>query len=244
MNKKELMKTVQYLLILMLMFGLGENSLYGQKMREGIIKMEVVDAKASQPEMQQMIGAMKGSTQEIHFNQEKQHIVMSMMGGLMTTNIYQEYSKKGMETYLDMMGQKIKMVLTPEQAEAQEQASEEILKTNPIQYDRNATKEILGYTCTKAKMNLESNGQKMQMVFWLTKEIDLPKAFVQNLNNIQFDGAPLAMEMNMGPMTLIYEAVEISKTLGPGFYKKPSGEYKEMSMEDLQKMGMGGQLGF
>ncbi len=215
-----------------------------QKMKEGVIKMEVVDVQTTQAEMQQMIGAMKGSTQEIRFNQEKQHIVMSMMGGMMQTNVFQEFNKKGMETYLDMMGQKIKMVMTPEQAIEQEKASAEMLAENPIKYDKSSTRQILGYECTKATMEAETNGQKMKMVFWLTDKIDLPKAFVQNISHVNFEGAPLAMEMNMGPMTLVYEAVEVSKKLGPDFYQKPSGDYKEMSVEDLQKMGMGGQLGF
>lgn len=216
----------------------------GQTMKQGTIKMEVIDVTTTQAEMQQMIGAMKGSTQEIQFDQEKQHIKMAMMGGLMETNMYQDFSTKGMETYLDMMGQKIKMVITPEQAVEQEKASEELLGDNPIKYDKSDVKEILGHKCFKGTLATETNGQVLKMVFWLTNEIEVPQAFVQNMNSLKFEGTPLEIMMDMGQMTMTYQAVEVSKNLGPDFYKKPAGDYKQMSMEDLQKMGMGGQLGF
>ena len=215
-----------------------------QKMKQGMIKMEIIDVQTDQAEMQQMVGAMKGSTQEIYFDQEKQHMIMSMMGGMMKTQVFSEFAKKGSESYIDMMGQKIKMVISPELAAEQEKMSAEMMSENPIKYFRNEKKEILGHNCYKGSITTDNEGQPIEMVFWITEDIQLPKSYVQNFNHLKFEGAPLEFSMSMGPLKLVYQAVEISDKLSPNFFKKPEGEYKEMSMEELQKMGMGGQFGF
>jgi hypothetical protein len=78
----------------------------------------------------------------------------------------------------------------------------------------------------------------------VTEEIKVPNSFVQNLNQMQLAGTPLQWIVDAGMMKMTFEATEISKELAGDFFSKPAGDYKEMSMEQLQQMGMGGQLGF
>ncbi len=220
------------------------SGIYAQDMKEGVIKMEIVDVKTSQSDMEQMVQMMKGSTHEIHFDQDKQRIKMNMMGGLMETNMYQRFDEKEMETYMDMMGQKIKMVMDPEQIAKQEQASQQLIDQDQIKYDKSDTKDILGHKCYKAVLKGGTEGQEVQITFYISDRIAVPRAFVQNMNHLKLEGAPLEIIMDMDMMSLTYRAVEISDELADDFFEKPTGEYKEMSMEELQKMGMGGQLGF
>ena len=82
------------------------------------------------------------------------------------------------------------------------------------------------------------------MTFYVTDQIQVPQAFIQNVNHINLKGTPLQWNLDAGEMQMTYEAREISDKVATDFFTKPSGEYKEMSMEQLQQMGMGGQMGF
>ncbi|NND04924.1 MAG: hypothetical protein HKN87_00970 [Saprospiraceae bacterium] len=216
-----------------------------QSMDKGVIKMELVDVKVSKPEMQQMVGAMKGSTQEISFDKSKQKVVMDMMGGMMKIQMYQDFDDQTMVNYMDMMGQKIKTSISSEELEKQKKASEEMMGDSKVVYDKSDTKEILGYTCHKASLETSAQGNKLSMTFYVTDDIQVPQAFIQNVNHINLKGTPLQWELDAGQMQMTYEAKEISEKVADDFFAKPSGDYKEMSMEQLQQMGVGGgQMGF
>ena len=115
---------------------------------------------------------------------------------------------------------------------------------NKIVYDKSVKKTILGKECYKATLESEANGQKLHLELYITEDIEVPNSFVQNLNQMKIAGTPLEWIMDAGVMTMTFQATEISGTLAKDFFTRPEGEYKEMSMEQLQQMGMGGQLGF
>ncbi|MBK8506297.1 MAG: hypothetical protein IPL46_31310 [Saprospiraceae bacterium] len=229
------------MLILILSF---TSSLLGQQMSQGTVKFAVTDVQTTSTEMQQMIGSMKGMSQVIEFDGKHQRVTMDMMGGLMKIKTYWDATTNVTETYMDMMGQKIKTVMSGEDMDKLKAESADMMKGNEIKYDKNDRKKILGRDCYKATFESETNGQKFSMVLYVTEEIKVPNSFVQNLNQMQLVGTPLQWIMDAGMMKMTFEATEISKELAGDFFSKPEGEYKEMSMEQLQQMGMGGQLGF
>jgi len=86
----------------------------------------------------------------------------------------------------------------------------------------------------------------MEMTTYLTEEIELPAIHLQQFQGLQLKGAPMYIYMDMGMMKMTMEVTSISKVVDESvFVKPPEGEYKEMSLEELQQMGMGsGGFGF
>ena len=75
-------------------------------LKQGYVKMTLTDIKSSDSEMAPMLEVMKGSTNEIYFDEQKQKVEINMMSGMMLMRIYQNIGGKTSETYMDMMGQK------------------------------------------------------------------------------------------------------------------------------------------
>ncbi len=218
--------------------------LNGQVLQKGTIKMEISDVKTDNTDLQQMVSAMKGTMIHIQFADKKQQVSLEMMGGLMKTNTYVDLHTKSSESYMDMMGQKIKMVIGAEDMETQADATKQMLGEEGITYDRTQTKEILGYPCYKASGEIKTNGQTIKLVFWITDMIKVPQTYVQNLQALELKGTPLETHADMGMMEMTYVATEVEKTLKDDFFKRPDGDYKEMTLEELKQMGMSGQMGF
>ena len=234
------------LLLILPLFVLTAYSGWSQKtLKHGYVKMTLTDIKSSDSQMAPMLDVMKGSTNEIYFDEQKQKVEINMMNGMMLMRVYQNIGGKTSETYMDMMGQKIKTEFSQEQLQQQIDASEELLGDAKVVYDKSDTKDILGYKCHRGSIEYDAEGQNVKMTFYLTPEIRVPQVYVQNLNGLKLEGTPLAMTIDMGGMmSMTYEAQEISDKLAPDFFDKPDGNYQEMTMEQLQKLGMGGQLGF
>lgn len=209
------------------------------QMTEGVIKMSVTDVSVSDPQMQPMIEMMKTTKQEIHFNQKRQKVIVDMSMG-MKTQTFQDAESNEAVTYMDMMGMKMKM--TKNLGDVGDELSG-ALDGVKIEYDKGDKKTILGRDCYKGEANFSLNGQQFKMLLYLTDEIKVPESFVQNFESIKLEGAPLYMKLDLGIMSMTYEAQEISDKLDPNFYTKPTGEYQEMTEEMLKQMG-GGQLGF
>ncbi|MCB0685019.1 MAG: hypothetical protein KDC53_00800 [Saprospiraceae bacterium] len=218
--------------------------LQAQLMNKGTIKFEVTDVQTNNPDMQQMIGSMKGMAQTLQFDGAQQQMTVDMMGGLMRINTFWTGANSTVETYMDMMGQKIKTIMSNEDVEKMRKESEAMIKSEDIKYDKSVTKKILGKDCYKAYYETDANGQKFSMEMYVTEDIKVPNSFLQNLNQIELKGTPLMWIMDAGMMKMTFMATDISKDLGSDFFKKPEGAYQEMSMEQLKQMGMGGQIGF
>ncbi|NND35082.1 MAG: hypothetical protein HKN76_21025 [Saprospiraceae bacterium] len=211
-------------------------------MTQGTITMEITDVQVDNPEMEQMVGAMKGTNQMIQFDQQHQKVTIDMMGGLVKVRTFQDFDKGTSENYMDMMGQKIKM--ESQDIEETKKQAKDILGDTKVVYDKSDKKTILGKNCHKASLTVDVEGQTMKMEFYITDEIKVPQAFIQNMGGIELSGTPLQTIMDMGVMKLTYTATDISNEVDPGFFTKPEGDYKQMSAEELKQMGLGGQLGF
>ena len=61
----------------------------------------------------------------------------------------------------------------------------------------------------------------------------------------RLDGTPLSMTTDVGVMKMTFEATEVKTKVDPSVFEVPEGDYKEMSMEELQQLGMSpGSFGF
>jgi len=60
------------------------------------------------------------------------------------------------------------------------------------------------------------------------------------VQDMKFPGAPLMMIVDMGPMQMTLKATELLTEVDPSVFEAPEGNYKEMTMEELQGMGLDG----
>ncbi|MBX2816792.1 MAG: hypothetical protein KTR24_12365 [Saprospiraceae bacterium] len=238
------MNTIQKLCATILLLGLFWMTSNAQ-VQEGHLKMEITDVQVEKEEMQQMTQMMQGSTQDIYFTQEKQKVVIGMMSGMLSIQVYQDFGEDSFETYMDMMGNKIKTVMNADELKEQNKQAAELMGDAQVVYDKSDKKNIIGYDCHKATMKFEANGSAMELVLYVTDEIKVPQAYIQNLSHVQLDGTPMEMTIDVGGlMKMTYTAKELTKAIPDNFFVKPAGDYKTMTMEELQKMGLGGGFGF
>jgi hypothetical protein len=225
-----------YLFLLFMIFTIGSLSAQ-KKLTEGVILMELTDIKSDDPSMAAMLGGMRGSTQEIVFNPEKQRSSMSMMGGLVNTTVFFDSKSNESRTYMDMMGNKI-MIRTP--TENQEENND-----FNIQVDKSKTKKINGYNCHKVVMTPKTNeGQSMELIMYVTEEIAVISSVSSQFNTSAIKGTPLEMSINAEGMTMTFTCKKVDEKLPKDPFKEPTG-YKEMTMEEFQKsMGNMGGFGF
>jgi len=206
--------------------------------------MEITDVQFGQSEADQIAGAMKGSVQEIYFTPKMQKIVIDMMGGMVKMQTYQDFQNETYENYMDMMGQKIKMIIGMEELKEKRQEMETLSSESKVTYDKSDTKTIIGYKCYKAIVAIPTgDGTDFNLEMYVTDKIKVPQISVQDLEYLNLEGTPLELIMDMGMMSLTYTAISFSEDFNMDIFKKPEGDYKVMSMEDLQKMGMGNFMG-
>ena len=68
---------------------------------------------------------------------------------------------------------------------------------------------------------------------------------MQQLPGLELSGTPLSMTMDMGLVKMTFEASEVNTDVDPSVFEIPKGDYKEMSLEELQQLGMSpGSFGF
>lgn len=225
----------------------------------GSVEYKFQDVEMNIPEgedaagMDQMKQLFDQMTMVYYFKPGKQVMKMSMMGMMDITQIFEN---GGQIQYMDMMGQKMKIVTDAEALKKMGIEKDKIKDMMKVTYDENDTKDILGYHCYRADMDMdmskiaEMTGEEvgedvmdevgeMTMSFYITEEIDMGEVNMQQIQGLEMKGAPLEMVMSMGEMmTMKFVAVNIDKQVDPANFNAPPGEYIEMSQEDLMKMGM------
>ena len=106
---------------------------------------------------------------------------------------------------MEMMGQKFKLDIS------QEEMQEMVLKQeSPKVKYVDGTKEIAGYTCKKAEVEME--GFEGVTTFYYTEEI--PAVSVKGMESLKLKGMFMAYEGKMEGMTMKIEVTKINK--GPG----------------------------
>ena len=204
------------------------------QLNEGHIKFEI-DASANTPEMEMAVGMMQGSTMDIYFSKNNSHSELNMGTMMKVNTIVQGESGDVLVLMSGMMGN----IATPTSLDAlKEKADSKEAPNFDIELTKK-TKTIAGYKCSKAIM-INEDGDEMNI--WYTSDI------VVNTKGQSFDyekipGFPLAFEANANGLLLTFSAVEVIVGLDKEKKKEvfstniPEG-YKEMSPDELNKMGM------
>ena len=223
------MKLFSGLLFLLLTFSVKSQHTSGH------LTLSITDATFSDPSMSQAADMVKSTQQEIYFEPNRQKTVINSMNGMLNVQTFVEDGQSGPEQYMDMMGQKIKLIINEDELEG----AKELTDGLDIQYDKSDTKKILDFDCYKAAFSIEANGQSMEFVMYVTDEIKIKQLDLQNLKNLNVKGTPLQINMDMGVMKMVFEATGFSQDFDKEVFNKPEGPYQEMNIADLQKMGMG-----
>jgi GLPGLI family protein len=206
-------------------------SLFAQ-LTEGHITYKI-DMSSDDPEMEMAVSMMQGSTLDILFKDKITRSEMKM-GTMMTmTTITDEKSGELLMLMGGMMGNNAIKTTTEEMQKNQPE------KPNYEVVLGDETKTIEGYVCKKATLTDEDGGET---VFWYTEDIKVSKKGQSYLNE-DVPGFPMQFEINNGGMKMAMTVETLEQKLdkkSADLFKMtvPEG-YKEMTLDDLKKMGMG-----
>jgi len=220
-------------ILLSLALIVGSISVNYAQITEGHVTYKI-DISTENPDMEMVVGMMQGSTLEVYFKEKMTRAEMKMGSMMNMTTISDEKSGKILMLMSGMMGKKAI-------SSTNEELSGDDTKEKP-KYEVelvDETKEIAGYKCKKAILTDEEGNES---VFWYTEEIEFSKKG-QNYFNENVPGYPMQYEINNGGLVMGMTVTNIAKELSKADLKLfdmkiPEG-YAEMTMEELQQMGMG-----
>lgn len=220
------MKQLTILLGLLLLFC---NSTWAQKkMKEGIVRYYITDIHTDVPEMEMM----KGSEMTLFFSDKKQKIEMNLMNGVYRTQTIFDQDSDQSIVLTDIMGKKVRI------DEPVTEVRDE-LPTQEIIYDKDATKEIAGYTCHKAILN-GKNGDRL--VAYITNRITPKDSYFDKLF-MGLDGFPLEYTIINNQVAITFTADEVDHKIDDSVFFV-IGDYETMSEKEFQELMGGLSLGF
>jgi len=216
-----------------------------------------IEMDGGEGDMGQAAAFLKDMNMIISFKPDVSVTEMDMMGMIKMKTISEGSTST---QYMDMMGQKIKVVsdrsslekLLGAEGEELQEKMKEIYNFQPVAGD---TKELLGYNCkrTNITMDLEAfapEGEKsdamsgqfgeMKITAYLTEEIQMSNLDFMMAKNLQFKGAPLLMTIDLGMMKMTMRATDFNKDVPASAFQAPEGNYQEMDPESLQGLGLDG----
>lgn len=215
----------------------GGEAISQSKISEGHLKMEITEVsmqgQSGNPEMEMAMEMMKGSTMELFFSPEHELSVVNMAGGMSIIRTKMDFESNQSTMFMEMMGQKM-MVDLGEVEGVDEDINFE------TQVNKSNRRNIVGFDCYEVVFNANIEGQNMQMTLYVTEDIVTRSSLIQGVQQNPFQGTPLAMEMNVMGMTMKYEAKEFNRSFDKAVFNIDRSGYREMSLEQLQNMGMGG----
>lgn len=208
----------------------------------GFIKMEITEVSSDNAEIAPFIQMMKGTQTEYYFTPDKSMVKANMMGGMveMTTIVGNE--DESMQVYMNAMGNKMQIESTKEERDKFDAAKNAEVPEYTIEYDENVTKEIMGYTCTKATLTVGEDENAYSMIMYVAKELKASNKMIQGLDKIEIDGFPLEYQMNASEMNMTITTVQFEEEVESDAFEFNSRGYQKMTWEEFQnKMGqMGG----
>ena len=208
------------------------SGVYGQ-VKEGFVNysIEFEGLPAEQAAM------MKGMEMKNYFKNGKSRMDQSMAFGT-TTTITDE---KGNSTIIsEMMGAKKYAVMSA--LDIEKKSKKKKSEDPKITYS-NETKNIAGYDCKKAVMEMKTeDGQSSNSEVWYCEQLDFPKT---GRNQDQFKGlkgTPLEFSMNLPQgFKMVMKATEVSTSpVSNSKFEFDLDGYTKMSPEEMSQMG-GGQ---
>ena len=224
--------------LLILLFSIGLTlPMMAQKMSQGSMKMKITDISSKDMDEAQlnMIKSMMGSmTTNIYFKDDQAITKMNVMGSEITSI----FDGKRTSVYTSMMGNKY--VYHADITDEATEKSQEALKNANITKIKGKTQMIEGLKCQLYEY--QAQGEDMApMKFWTTHDIDVdPSLFSQMPKEARKIGFPMKMEIddpNMG-FRMVLEMKDISNKVDDSVFEFDTTGYKEMSAEELKRMGM------
>lgn len=223
-------KILNLSLLLLAILAFSQSASAQKKIKEGSVKFELdTDQMGDSPEMA-MLG---GTTLDFYFSAEKQRMEMNMMGGMMKIQtIVPVKSPKDAAIFMDMLGQKIQLVGLSEDDLKGNYNMMDVDNISSVTYDEKDKKEIAGYPCYKATLNM-SNG--MTAVYYITEKIQPPVSLKGKKDAVQLKGYPLEMVIEAGQgIKMVFKAKEVSDKLPENVFAIPEG-YQKMTMAEFEE---------
>ena len=212
-------------------------------LEKGYIKMEVTDVKVNDEQAAMMASMLNGTNMEMYFDGSKSKTQMSMMGGMMNTTTFTgQGGEKQIDILMDIMGQK--MWITSEDGQVGQEEQLEQAKNAKIAYDKEDTKQILGYETYKVTVTMPGESTP-SATGYVTDQIKASKEHIQGLQGFGFEGFPLEFTVMSPEFSMTVTTKEIKQEVDPAELTINGEGYKKMTMEEFQKAmgGMGG-MGF
>jgi len=237
------MKTVCQILLLILL----STPIIAQKaMEAGYIKMEVTEVFSEDEQKAAGANMFKGSETEYFFDKEHTLVKQNMMGGMVTIRSLMNLDTEEIEMYFEMLDQK--MFIETNKAEMNT-GKDSLTQNKPIKelnisYNKSDTKNILGYNCYKAKIS--SLDSPIIESLYISEEINVDSKMIQALSDLEINGFPLELTMNLNGIKLVFTTTEIENQLDKNIFQIDDTGFKQMTFKEFQNTisQMSGGLGF
>lgn len=228
------MSKITKILSVIFTLALSFNSLVAQKTLEaGVIKIEITDVKADDPQQAMMLESMKGSETVINFKGKQSAVAMSMMGGMINMKINTDPDANKFDMLMDAMGQKM-WIESPLDASVSPEEKEKASKAI-VEYDKSKTKEIAGYKCFAFSIKNEESGD---INGYMTSDIKANNN-IQGYQSLKLDGFPMEYTVSNEGFSMTMSAKEISDKVDESAFVLDTKGYKKMTMDEFKAM-MGG----
>ncbi len=212
---------------------------FALKGQNGTLKMEIIEATSENPQVAAQLEMMKGTQVDVSYKGKQSLTKMNMMGGMVKVDI--KLAESGdMDMYMDMMGQK--MWIPSTKAELEMAKAESGASDPDIKYFERDTKKIAGFNCYKMVLTSPDN-EDFKLEAYITEDILINAAVIQNVDISQFKGFPLEYTINAPNMAMTFTTTDYSDTVDESVFDVNTSGYKKMTLKELQSM-MGGMGGF
>lgn len=198
------------------------------------LKKGSVTYSMTMPGASEEMAAMGESTITVHFDEKTQATDMSMMGGMMLMKtIVPVENKKDSKMTMEVMGMKYEITDAGEEASKNTSGLSNLDNAKEIVYDKKDTKDIVGFKCYKATINM-NDGTKS--TFYITDAIapQVEKADAK----VKLTGYPLEMTVQTAQGDMVMKATKFSKEIPADAFKIGEG-FTKITLEEFQKQ-MGG----
>lgn len=243
------MKTVISIFFIFV-FQIGQ--ILSQEIKQGVVTYKVTDfeiegklsgemspddAKELKGFMAPMIAELK---QTIAWDEDSQYIEINL-AGILTNKIFTDLKKHQNITYMDLMGQKYKIVSDIPPMNSAALSTKEFISDSKI---------IAGYKCYKVvyslvapdfsrsipehseKENRETNN--VELTAYITDLIK-PSAYLSLIQGTTLKGLPLEFNLSLQGMNLKLEATEVKTKVDKKLFIQPTG-YQEMTIAEFEQM--------
>lgn len=198
------------------------------------LKKGSVTYSMTMPNATEEMAAMGESKITVHFDEKMQATDMSMMGGMMLMKtIVPNENKKDSKMTVEVMGMKYEITDAGEDASKASNSVGNLENAKDIVYDKKDTKEIAGFKCYKATVNM-NDGTKS--TFYITEAI--APQMVAPESKIKLAGYPLEITTQTAQGDMVMKAIKFSKDVPAEAFKVGEG-FTKTTMAEFQKQ-MGG----